>query len=392
MSASHPRHLWLAASLVVILSLATLTSLSHVLRVASPSSSYRLYVLHAPPQQDWNHDENWQLAPADREAASLTRVTLPPSWRARYSAAARNQAVTARGGDASIIAAANRAWLWLRQTQARDGSWGDENRLGLTALALLGGLGAGDMPGQNPPVTGETSSSERALAFLLQQFSAADSPLRQPASRMDHAFAQSLCAYALSECLSCVPPNAPISPPLRQACRALGELLLQRRQDSSPIGTSAVLQRWDLQALRALHPRASSLGLNSETLHDGISQLERQLLVIEQQAVIDLGPLGGHRSLDPTERNLARNPLFLSYFQAKVPQATPAQWQQWQLVLRHQLLPQQQSNGSWPDSGKLPWHTVPNLHSAHANTCLALLMLQSYYRYTEPNTSHTMDN
>jgi hypothetical protein len=162
----------------------------------------------------------------------------------------------------------------------------------------------------------------------------------------------------------------------------LSELLLPGQNDTSP---PAALLRWDLQALRCIEHHATELGVSPLTLRSSIVQIETELRDIEQQAIIDLGPFGGQRSRDPAQRELARNPFFLSYFQAQIPQATPSQWQQWHQHLASQLLPQQLENGSWSADSESPWHSVPNLHSAHANTCLALLMLQSLYRYTDPN-------
>lgn len=388
MHSFRPWQLRLAALLLTCLGLAGLTALSHLLLVPAPASPHLRYVLHAPEQSDWNHDESWQQAPAERADAPLATTEVPPQWLARYSATRRSRALMRHGADPAIAQAAENAWQWLRQQQANDGSWGNGNRSGFTALALLGALGQGDSPCQPNSAIPTASPSSRALSFLLQQLQKPSSVLLQPrsltGSRIDSAFAQSLCAYALAECLHSSPMSPRAFPQLRSACRKLSDILLDDQRDTA---MPAALLRWDLQALRCLSLHADALQISAPSLAHSISRIESQLRGIEQQEVIDLGPLGGHRSRDPQQRALARNPFFLFYFQAQMPQASPAQWQEWHQHLCGQLLPEQLENGSWPGNSESPWHCVPNLHSAHANTCLALLMLQSFYRYTDPEGS-----
>jgi hypothetical protein len=77
------------------------------------------------------------------------------------------------GPDANRLSAArDKGLAWLAQNQAKDGSWGNEYTVAVTALACLAHLSASD-----EPFTGECGKSlMRGLEFLLAQQKAGEFP------------------------------------------------------------------------------------------------------------------------------------------------------------------------------------------------------------------------
>ncbi len=92
-------------------------------------------------------------------------ASIPPLLRSRMHPELRRAAMAKYGGVEKSEKAVLAGLRWLKDHQNADGSWSDEYKPGMTALALLCFLGHGELP--DSPEFGATT--KKALDWMLER-------------------------------------------------------------------------------------------------------------------------------------------------------------------------------------------------------------------------------
>ena len=183
---------------------------------------------------------------------------IPTALKKRCSQADRLQRLTSGGGTEACEDAVVSSLRWLKKTQAKDGSWGDQHKVGMTGLALLAYLGHC-----------ETAQSEEfgesvlaALTYLIDRAAKNNGKLATDFKDKHWCYEHSIAVYALAEGYTlCVKSFGENIEGLEDAVMSAGQFMINSQherggweyeysEDSTRGGDSSIVG-WHLQALKA---------------------------------------------------------------------------------------------------------------------------------------------
>jgi hypothetical protein len=190
-------------------------------------------------------------------------ISLPKIMQSRCSPAERAQKMRENGGNEQCEAAVKKGLKWLKEKQNPDGSWGNNDRAGMTGLALLAYLGHCETP--ESPVYGETVL--KGITFLIElgqkngnQFNGIFS---QTPSAIRSTYEHGIATYALGEVYSFAKLGKRELPGLRQGFERGVQIIIEKQtKDGSwgykdgigydPYGRNDLsVTGWQFQALKA---------------------------------------------------------------------------------------------------------------------------------------------
>jgi len=352
-------------------------------------------------------------------------ANIPPAMKKRCSRADRLQRLTSNGGTEQCETAVVESLRWLKKTQNPDGSWVTEYKVGMTGLALLTYLGHC-----------ETAQSEEfgetVLASITYLVDIAMKNNGKMASdfKNDHwCYEHSIAVYALAEAYTlCVKSFGENINQLEEAVLASGQFMINSQHikggwdygysEDSGRGGDVSIVGWHLQALKAckftdlpfknvdkcaklgleyierMQLSSGAIGYSAPTLHgDGttlaaVGALSTQIWKSSSTKVAR----NACKFIDDEMKfdwNSADSDLYGHYYavQAMINHGGEA-WKKYNTLFRDQVLNNQNADGSYKElnaGGQINAVGASfqgnGAFAVHYRTCLATLMLESYYRF-----------
>jgi hypothetical protein len=356
-------------------------------------------------------------------------ISLPKIMQSRCSPAERAQKMRENGGNEQCEAAVKKGLKWLKEKQNPDGSWGNNDRAGMTGLALLAYLGHCETP--ESPVYGETVL--KGITFLIElgqkngnQFNGIFS---QTPSAIRSTYEHGIATYALGEVYSFAKLGKRELPGLRQGFERGVQIIIEKQtKDGSwgykdgigydPYGRNDLsVTGWQFQALKAAkHTNLKIPGLagamkkvekyleSTQTADGGFGNADRAqhynqwnlsgaaLLGLQTMGAGNAGKVNkGIRWLvDQFEKEpLSWNSdcyLYTWYYNTQALfQKGGEPWKKWNEQFQKEILANQLEDGSYKVEGggevAAATTTAAGGSADVYRTVLCTLMLEVYYRY-----------
>lgn len=351
---------------------------------------------------------------------------IPSTHRKRCSLQDRMERLLENGGSKECEDAVVGALQWLKQTQNQNGSWTNQKPVAMTGLALLSFLGHCETAGSE-----EFGKAVLAGIAYLVDLSLKNKGKLATDFKDDHwCYEHAIATYALAEAYTlCVRSFGENIPQLREAIESSGQFLINSqhqgggwdyayREDSGRGGDVSIVG-WHLQALKACKLTGLDFSNLTRCYKKGIDYLERMQAPSGALGYSSRNGIhGGGTTLaavgalcfqiwqSPSNRsarkavkfmnkemkfawNTADSDLYGHYYavQAMINHGGK-EWEKYNSLFRDELLNNQDADGSFKPVGggqKInavgASFAVEGGHGRHYRTCLATLMLESYYRF-----------
>jgi hypothetical protein len=364
-------------------------------------------------------------SPAPQASANAAVPIAAPQVYADRVPGRRAAAAAARGGSLETERAVQAALAWLAAAQSGDGRWnaarhgggversvpghhrhgvGAKSDHGVTGLALLAFLGAGNTHQQGP----YSETVARGVRFLVDR-QRADGSLAGDAEFFAALYCHGMAAIALAECCA-MTGDASLRPPLEKAVRytlsmqspATGgwRYAAGDKGDTSQLGWQVMLLASGRQAgLTGLEPAEARARTFLQSVSSGrVGGLaayrpgERPSVVMTAEALVCrlfLGMPADHpcvgEAVELMARSLpeTRSPNAYAWYYATLASfhVGGPQWESWNRQLQAALLPLQRRESSGLDGS---WDPDP-VWGGHGGrvyaTAMAALTLEVYYRH-----------
>lgn len=350
---------------------------------------------------------------------------IPSTMQKRCTLQDRLERLKANGGNEACEEAVVQGLRFLAKTQNTDGSWGSNERTAWTGLALLAFLGHC-----------ETTNSKEfgknvlgAIVYLTDVALKNEGRLTHDASNRYWPYEHSIATYALAEAYSlCVLAFKENLPELDTAVELSTQFIIDNQHPSggwdysydvsSKRGGDSSISGWHLQALKAAKlTELDFKGLNAAA-REGLAYFET--LQTEDGAVgytskngaakryyrgFTLTAVGAlcYQMWDKPKASFTRKAvryldevidfewngesadLYGHYYatQALINKGGTA-WTSYNAKFRDEVLNNQNADGSFPNVANAkanPKIKGKSSNSVHYRTCLAILMLECYYRF-----------
>jgi hypothetical protein len=349
-------------------------------------------------------------------------ATIPAAMRKRCSKEDRMERLAQSGGTPACEVAVEKGLEWLMATQNANGSWTNSNVPGMTGLALLAYLGRCETPISEK--YGE--SCLRAITWLVDLGMKQNGRLATNFASQAGPYEHAIATYALAEAATFSKELGINIPNLMEVTQKAGQLIIDNQHPNggwaynyatgSGAHTDLSVVAWQLQALKACQhtglefkglTRAANRGLdyteklqnqqggfgynNPNTTHagnyfslTGAGVLSLQLWGKGNQAAVRRGARYIEQNTKFDYKTEFAD-LYGHYYEAQAMiNRGGQQWRKYNDMFRDQLLRNQASDGSWTQpgaNGKVRAAGAQYVQNVHYRTCLAILMLEVYYRF-----------
>ncbi|MFT5632777.1 MAG: hypothetical protein ACI9SQ_000483 [Rubritalea sp.] len=334
---------------------------------------------------------------------------IPPKSSKRCSKKDRLDRLNNVGGkevyDDQVISALR----WLQKTQQDDGSWNAQGKpVAMTGLALLAYLGHCETP--LSPEFGETV--QNAIVYLIANGKKNGGGLATSTANRQWCYEHPIATYVLAEAYTFCEAFKISIPGLKDTVTAAGNLIIDNQNinggwayayQTSGGHTDSSVVCWQLQALKACKTTKLEFNGLEKSAKRGIEYLET--CTAENGTVGYSGP-GGRTTMTPGgslcfqqwgkgKRSLTlkgikwmnenndfdykvHGNLYMHYYasQAMINEGGST-WSKYNKKTMVNLAENQLDDGSWPKPGK----AAHGMSSTHYATCLATLMMETYYRF-----------
>ncbi|MGD1977967.1 MAG: terpene cyclase/mutase family protein [Akkermansiaceae bacterium] len=358
--------------------------------------------------------------PFKPSAEQLARV--PVAYKARCTPESRRAAIEKLGGDEKTEEAILAALRHLKNTQNKDGSWTSESRVWTTAFGLLCFLGHG-----------ETAQSEEfgisvlnAITFLVDNAVKQRGLITSDPKDKDHVYEHAIAVWALAEAyVLCEGAYGEKITNLKKAAEVCGQLMINKQHvgggweysydTDNARGGDTSITGWHMLALKSCQMTGLKYANLTKSWKKGVDYLERMQApngglgysspgsVTTTRAAI--GALGFQLFKGPSHKGARKA---IRYFQkeSKFDWDTPdadlygqlyaalafryqggEAWSRYRKQVFPQILKHQSLDGSFENVGggkdieaSRPVFAGDTDAAIHYRTCLATLILQTYYR------------
>jgi hypothetical protein len=351
----------------------------------------------------------WGSGSGNGAGGGGTGFGIPKSMKKRCSAKDRIERLVNEGGKEEYEEQVVSALRWLQTTQQDDGSWNAQGKpAAMTGLALLAYLGHCETP--LSPEFGETVQG--AILYLIANGKKNGGGLATSTANKQWCYEHPIATYALAEAYTLCKEFRITIPGLKEAVLAAGNLIIGNQNDNggwayayqtSGGHTDTSVVCWQLQALKACKTTKLEFNGLEKSAKEGIEYLEK--CTAKNGTVGYSGP-GGRTTMTPGgslcyqqwgkgKRSLTRKGikwmsenndfdykvhgnLYMHYYasQAMINEGGST-WTKYNKKTMANLAENQLDDGSWPKPGKAG-HGMSSVHYA---TCLATLMMETYYRF-----------
>ncbi|MFT6863939.1 MAG: hypothetical protein ACJAVK_002501 [Akkermansiaceae bacterium] len=342
---------------------------------------------------------------------------IPTAMKKRCSKADRLQRLTEGGGTEKCEDAVVASLRWLKESQNKDGSWTGSQPVAMTGLALLAYLGHCETAGSEE--FGESVLS--AITYLVDKAMKNNGKLAVDFKDNHWCYEHAIAVYALAEAYTlCVKSFGENINQLEDAVMASGQFLINSQnsnggwayayvEEGGHVDTSIV--GWQLQALKACKFTGLDFANLKRCAKNGISYMETM------QA-----PSGAFGYSSPTQRGdgttlaavgalcfqiwessasrearkavkfmdknmkfdwaTADSDLYGHYYAAQcMINNGGKEWERYNALFRDQVLNNQNKDGSYKPVSAGHGLKGNGGFTEHYRTCLATLMLETYYRF-----------
>lgn len=304
---------------------------------------------------------------------------------------------------------------WLKATQNADGSWTGSNKAAMTGFAVLAYLGRCETPRSEK--YGE--SCLRGIAYLVDLGIKNDGKLSTDTANKHWPYEHAIATYAICEATTfCKNLNIPV-PNLSEAAQKATEFIIANQHSTSGgwdygydtsggRGGDLSIAAWHVQALKA----ASHTGLEFKGMAKAKNAALDYLAARQGKSggfgytsppaaggkyaqLTGAGVLGlqmwGKESSSAVRNgakyilegskfdyNTADSNFYQHYYESQAMMIRGgSEWRKYNDMFKSQLINNQNPDGSW----KAPGFTGLGLNDGHYRNCLAILMLEVYYRF-----------
>jgi len=352
---------------------------------------------------------------------------IPTAMKKRCSKADRLQRLTSNGGSEACEDAVVSSLRWLKETQNKDGSWTSEKPVGMTGLALLAYLGHCETAQSEE--FGETVLA--AITYLTDKAMKNNGKMATDFKDNHWCYEHAIAVYALAEGYTlCVKSFGENIDQLEEAVQASGQFLINSQHtgggwdyaysEDSARGGDVSIVGWHLQALKAMKFTGLDFKNLTRCYKKGLDYVERMQLPSGAIGYASPNIHGGQdgttlaavgalcfqiwkssatkvarkavRFMDKEMKfdwNTADSDIYGHYYavQCMINNGGP-EWERYNKLFRDQVLNNQHKEGYYKDlGGGAKINAVaasfvgPSDFAKHYRTCLATLMLESYYRF-----------
>jgi len=343
---------------------------------------------------------------------------IPTAMKKRCSKADRLQRLTAGGGTEACEDAVVASLRWLKNTQNKDGSWTGQQPVAMTGLALLAYLGHCETAQSEE--FGETVLA--AITYLVDKAMKNNGKMAKDFKANSWCYEHGIAVYALAEAYTlCVKSFGENINQLEEAVMASGQFLINSQhasggwayayaEEGGHVDTSIV--GWQLQALKA----CKFTGLDFKNLRTcakrGVEYIES--MQAASGAIGYSSPNGLHgdgttlaavgalccqiwesssnqvarkavRFMDKEMKfdwNTADSDIYGHYYAAQcMINHGGKEWERYNTLFRDQVLNNQNPDGSYKPVSAGHGLKGNGGFTEHYRTCLATLMLETYYRF-----------
>jgi hypothetical protein len=352
--------------------------------------------------------------------------TIPNSMRKRCSPEERMQRLLEAGGTKECEDAVVRGLRWLASTQNPDGSWTDNHQAGMTGLALLAFLGHCETPLSLEH--GETVL--KAIVYLVN-LGVKDGRLTNNPQNRHWPYEHGIATYALAEAATFGKMLGINIPNLMEVTQKAGQLIIDNQHQSGgwdyayatrgSRGGDLSITAWQIQALKACETTGLPFNGLRKAADNAMTYLGRLQNPSGGFGYTDRNTVaGGHdyftltgagvlsfqllsrgtpRAIRDGVRYIEQNTrfeyhtryadLYGHYYEAQAMlNRGGTAWARYNALFRDQLLANQNPDGSWKNpGGGNPVRAAGasfvggSRMAVHYRTCLAILMLEVYYRF-----------
>jgi len=363
-------------------------------------------------------------------------LKLPPPLAKRCTPEDRLQRLVSNGGNEQCEEAVINSLRWLKKNQNPDGSWTSNRKVSMTGFALLAFLGHCEHPSSEEfgdAVTG-------AITYLVNVGMKQNGKLADDVKDKHWPYEHAIATYALAEATTfCNMLKIPF-PKLKETTKAAGDWILEHQHTSGSWdyaydmsgkrGGDTSIALWHIQALKACkHTRLWNNKDFSGCIKKSLSYLKEKQAPDGGVGYASPSPTGeagytmtggailahqmwakGHDSLvrkgskyirknAKLDYNSADADLYRHYYHVQAMMNRGGEdWRAYNALFRDQLLNNQNADGSYKNVGGgtkvkavAPTYQGASAMATHYRTCLATLMLETYYRFlpaTGANATH----
>lgn len=349
--------------------------------------------------------------------------SIPATMQKRCSPEDRMQRLLESGGTEKCETAVVSGLDWLQTTQNADGSWGNSHKAAMTGLAILAYLGHCETPLSEK--YGDTVL--KGMTYLVDIGMKQNGRLTSGAEPNPQPYEHGIATYALGESTTfCKQLNINV-PNLPEVTQKAGQYIIDNQHKSggwdygfkedSPRGGDLSVTAWQVQALKACKhtgldfrnlkgcvrkaldyvetcqkadggfgytPNGGAHSANGYATLTGAGMLSFQMW--------DKGSVGAVRKgakyivkKSKFAYDTADADLYGHYYEAQAMIARGGEeWKHYNEMFREELLGGQAADGSWKKPGggnKINAVGARYESDVHYRTCLAILMLETYYRF-----------
>lgn len=363
----------------------------------------------------------------DDTGSGTFHPNIPGDTRKRCSLADRMDRLLNNGGNKECEDSVVSALRWLKDTQNKNGSWTKDKPVGMTGLALLAFLGHCETAGSEE--FGDTVLA--ATTYLINLSMKNNGKLGTDFKDNHWCYEHAIAVYALAEAYTlCVKGFNENIHQLEDTVMASGQFLINSQHkgggwdyaysEDSTRGGDVSIVGWHLQALKACKYTGLDFANMSRCYKKALDYLERMQLASGamgysspslhgSQDGTTLAAVGGLcfqiwkspatkvarkavRFMDKEMKfdwNTADSDLYGHYYAVQcMINHGGTEWKKYNTLFRDQVLKNQDKNGSFKVvGGGAKINAVGATfagdggHGRHYRTCLATLMLESYYRF-----------
>jgi hypothetical protein len=348
---------------------------------------------------------------------------VPATMRKRCSKEDRMERLLGNGGTERCEEVVEKGLEWLQATQADDGSWGGNNKNAMTGLALLAYLGRCETP--LSPKYGDTVL--KGIIYLVDQGMKQEGRLTTGAQPNPQPYEHAIATYALGEATTFAQQLNFTVPNLPEVTQMAGQYILDNqhegggwdygyRTDGGRGGDLSVVA-WQIQALKACDHTGLHFSDMKSAIRKALDYVERcqgseggfgyqpgrhghapngyftltgaGMLSFQMWDKGSAAPVRkGARYINDRsqfEYNTANADLYGHYYEGQAMIARGGeQWEKYNAMFRDEVLDNQNPDGSWKKPGggeKLNAVGARFEGDVHYRSCLAILMLEVYYRF-----------
>lgn len=352
--------------------------------------------------------------------------SIPPKMRQRCSSEDRMARLRETGGTPECETAVERGLKWLQSTQNPNGSWGRGQYVpAYTGLGLLSYLGRCETPMSLK--YGETVFN--AITYLIDVGMQNDGRLTDDAANKQWSYEHAIATYALAEAYTfCKQLGIPI-PHLNEITKKYGQFIIDNQNANGGWAYSYTKQGghvdssvtgWQMQALKALEYTGINFDGLARAANRGAEYMEsvqnanggfgyrnanapagrgQNYFTMTGGGVLSL-QLWGKGQTSSVRNGVSyieehsrftydgryADLLGLYYETQAMMNRGGEPWRKYNAMFRDELLKGQDSDGSWrrpatQADGPIRAVAPRFVQSIHYRTCLAILTLETYYRF-----------